>query len=459
MNNKKLFLRLIRPFIHFIIINFTFYIVFLIRQKTDLIPFIHLKIPYLNLKETLIFGLIASIVFITLGYINWLYNLTKPIHWYYKKLFSTSFVWFIFISFISYFWHDFIFKSWISRLIIIWWWIFSTFFIIISDIIINNINSKLEKLNPYKILLIYKSISEAEKIEKILSTYPIYNIAKKNIKDIKIEKDDINLIKLPFNKYDVIITIWNIENTLLQQIADRCRIKWKSFYHIDNSIFLEDLIYEPVRLGPLLALEYKPSPLEWRKRVIKRIFDISFSLIFILLFWWLYLLIALFIWLKDWRPIIYKSKRVWRWWKIFEMYKFRTMIKNADKLKWKLINMNERKWPLFKLTNDPRITSWGKFLRKTSLDEIPQFFNVLKWEMSLVGPRPHLPEEVSKYKRRQKRLLSVKPWITWYAQIFWRDNLDFDEEAKLDLYYIQNWNIWLDLYIIFMTLKVITSGR
>jgi lipopolysaccharide/colanic/teichoic acid biosynthesis glycosyltransferase len=101
----------------------------------------------------------------------------------------------------------------------------------------------------------------------------------------------------------------------------------------------------------------------------------------------------------------------------------------------------------------------GRFLRKTSLDELPQLFCIFRWTMSLVWPRPHLPNEVKNYESRQKRLLSIKPGITWYAQVFGRDNLDFEEEAKLDLYYIQNWSLFLDAYIVLATFWVVFKGK
>jgi lipopolysaccharide/colanic/teichoic acid biosynthesis glycosyltransferase len=114
---------------------------------------------------------------------------------------------------------------------------------------------------------------------------------------------------------------------------------------------------------------------------------------------------------------------------------------------------------LFKIANDPRIPLWWKILRKTSIDELPQFFNILFWDMSVVWPRPHLESEVTNYEWWQKRLLSIKPWITWYAQIFWRDKLDFDQEAKLDLYYIQNWSLFLDVYVIVTTINVVFKWK
>jgi lipopolysaccharide/colanic/teichoic acid biosynthesis glycosyltransferase len=105
------------------------------------------------------------------------------------------------------------------------------------------------------------------------------------------------------------------------------------------------------------------------------------------------------------------------------------------------------------------VTRVGRFLRRTSLDELPSLWNVLTWEMSLVGPRPHEGFEVSRYKPRQRRLLSMKPWITWYAQIKWRDALSFDDEANYDLYYMQHWSLRFDLYVLCMTIGVVLKGR
>lgn len=126
-----------------------------------------------------------------------------------------------------------------------------------------------------------------------------------------------------------------------------------------------------------------------------------------------------------------------------------------------LINseQNTRDKIMPKIENDPRVTKLGKFLRKTSLDELPQLFQVFVGSMSLVGPRPHLPTEVEKYEPRMKRVLSIKPGITGYAQVFGRDHLPFEEEARLDLHYIQNRSIVMDMYVLFATFGVVFKGR
>ncbi|TSC91473.1 MAG: putative glycosyltransferase, partial [Candidatus Berkelbacteria bacterium Licking1014_96] len=135
------------------------------------------------------------------------------------------------------------------------------------------------------------------------------------------------------------------------------------------------------------------------------------------------------------------------------------MVDNAEELKKKLQNLNERKGPLFKIKNDPRITRVGRFIRKTRIDELPQFLNVLKGEMSLVGPRPHLPTEVKHYKKHQRKVLFIKPGMTGMAQVSGASDLDFEDEVKLDAYYIENWSLFLDFIILIKTMGVVFKGQ
>jgi len=437
-----LYIRLIRPIIHFLTIIFVFYVVYNLRSITDWIPFVHLNIPYIDFKETLIFSIISAFLFIIFWLVNKLYKLFWPIHNYYNKFLKTFISWFITITFLAYFWHGYIFPNWISRLILVWWSLISFVSILFLDFFINLVNSKLERKNPYKIW-IYKW----KFIEEIKSKFKSYNIYKINSFN---NKDEIN-------KFDIIFLVGDISSEEIEDIMDEARLKGIEVYHIPDVNFMEDILYHQERIWPIISWKYKPSPLEWWWRVFKRAFDIIFSLIFIILFWWLYILVALRIRFHDKWNVIYVSERIWKWWKKIKMYKFRTMIKDADKLKKELMKKNERQGPLFKLSDDPRIKPWWKILRKTSLDEIPQFFNVLKWDMSIAWPRPHLEEEVKQYKKWQKRLLAAKPWITGYAQVFGRD-LPFDEEAKLDLYRFQNWSIWMDIIVILWVFRTLFKG-
>ena len=251
----------------------------------------------------------------------------------------------------------------------------------------------------------------------------------------------------------------NFSKETLQDIFEKIRFSTTRFYHISEWYFLEDVVYKPENISNLIAMEYKHSKLDWRSIVLKRTFDIICSGIWIILLFPIFIIIWIIIKLESKWPVFFKQKRVWQHGELFTFIKFRSMVKDADSMKAELLEKNERKWPLFKITNDPRVTKFGKFLRKTSIDELPQLFCVFVGTMSLIWPRPHLPEEVENYENRQKRLLSIKPWITGYAQVFGRHNLDFTEEAKLDLYYIQNRSIFMDLYVLLGTFKVVFKGK
>jgi lipopolysaccharide/colanic/teichoic acid biosynthesis glycosyltransferase len=138
------------------------------------------------------------------------------------------------------------------------------------------------------------------------------------------------------------------------------------------------------------------------------------------------------------------------------VFKFRSMVQNADALKETLLKKNERRdGPLFKIKNDPRITKLGKFLRRFDIDELPQLFNVVLGHMSLVGPRPHLPAEVARYKSYERRVFAVKPGITGLAQISGRSDLPFEEEVRLDLQYIEEWSLRRDIKILLYTVAVV----
>jgi len=157
-------------------------------------------------------------------------------------------------------------------------------------------------------------------------------------------------------------------------------------------------------------------------------------------------------------PIFYRAKRIGRKGRTFDCYKFRTMVINADKLKEQLAHMNERDGILFKITNDPRITKVGTRLRKYSLDELPQLYNVIKGDMSLVGPRPPIAAEVEKYDLSHLRRLDVLPGITGLWQVEARQDPSFDSYISLDTAYVENWTLLLDLKILLRTVGVVVMG-
>ncbi|MDE5729094.1 MAG: sugar transferase [Clostridia bacterium] len=187
-------------------------------------------------------------------------------------------------------------------------------------------------------------------------------------------------------------------------------------------------------------------------RFVKRTFDIFSASLMLLLLSWLILLFILIKWLEDFHRPIYVSKRVGRNGKIFKIYKIRTMCPNAEEMKQKLIEegLNEADPPAFKMKNDPRVTRVGKFMRKFSIDELPQLLNIIGGSMSVVGPRPPIPEEVEQYTDYQKQRLVVRGGLLCLWQIQKNRNaLSFDEWIKLDLEYIEKRSLWLDTKIIF----------
>ena len=196
-------------------------------------------------------------------------------------------------------------------------------------------------------------------------------------------------------------------------------------------------------------------------RFVKRTFDIVASGLALILLSWLILLIMLIKWLEDRHNPIYVSDRVGKDGKVFRFHKIRTMCPNAEEMKQKLIDMglNEADPPAFKMKDDPRITKVGKFLRKTSLDELPQLWDIFIGKMSVVGPRPPLPSEVEQYTEEQKRRLEVKGGLLCLWQIRRdRNALSFDEWVRLDLEYIEKRSVWLDLKIIFIGFFNILRG-
>jgi|WetSurMetagenome_2_1015567.scaffolds.fasta_scaffold00011_52 exopolysaccharide biosynthesis polyprenyl glycosylphosphotransferase len=189
---------------------------------------------------------------------------------------------------------------------------------------------------------------------------------------------------------------------------------------------------------------------------IKKIMDINFSLLGLIFLSPLFVTIAVFVKLTSRGPVIYKQERVGLRGRTFDLYKFRTMVSNADQLRNNLEAENEADGPVFKIKDDPRVTMIGGFLRKSGLDELPQLFNILKGEMSLVGPRPPLKQETLQYKRWQLRRLSVKPGLSCFWQIEPnRNEIKFDRWMELDLAYIDNWSLRLDFIILFKTVKTV----
>jgi exopolysaccharide biosynthesis polyprenyl glycosylphosphotransferase len=203
-----------------------------------------------------------------------------------------------------------------------------------------------------------------------------------------------------------------------------------------------------------LSVRHKPVQL-----AIKRLVDVAASSVALALLAPLMIIVAVIIKLTSRGPILFKQQRVGRHGRPFHMLKFRSMVVNAEELKAKLMALNEQAGPVFKMKRDPRITPIGRFIRKFSIDELPQLINVLRGEMSLVGPRPPVPSEVARYEAWQRRRLSVRPGLTCVWQVSGRNEISFEEWMYLDMQYIDHWSLAQDFQLILKTVPVVLSGK
>lgn len=214
---------------------------------------------------------------------------------------------------------------------------------------------------------------------------------------------------------------------------------------------------QEVRGTPLIGL--RENKIRGANYLIKRVLDVTLVLLALPLWGTLALIIALLIKLTSRGPVIYAQTRIGRNGHPFEFLKFRTMVVNADELKAQLMAQNEGSGPMFKMKHDPRVTPIGRVLRKYSMDEIPNLWNVLRGEMSLVGPRPAIPEEVFQYEPWHRRRLEVTPGVTGLWQATGRSDTSFEEYVRLDIYYAEHWSVWLDLRILLATIPSVLTGR
>ena len=232
----------------------------------------------------------------------------------------------------------------------------------------------------------------------------------------------------------------------------RTRVATHFFPHVNSRLFLETFAEQPV-------LTFSATPHDEARLLIKRTLDIAASAGLLVVLALPMLLIAALIRLGSRGPAIYSQIRCGLNGRRFCFYKFRSMVENAEALRADIEHLNEKDGPAFKIAADPRVTPFGRLLRRYSIDEWPQFWNILKGDMSFVGPRPAIPSEVEQYKSWQRRRLRMRPGLTCLWAINGRDRLDFDTWMKLDLAYIDEWSLWLDLRILLASIPLVLAGR
>ncbi len=291
----------------------------------------------------------------------------------------------------------------------------------------------------------------------------------KRVKDFSMETSEEVEQYLKNSEVDEVIqSDPNLSKKEILRLYDFADEHHLSFKYVADLLGTKVLKTEVMELAGIPVVEVKKTSLDGWGRIVKRIFDVIGSSILIILISPLMLITAIAIKLDSHGPIFFTSKddgsplkRVGQGGKLFNYFKFRSMIDKCDDMRYNELSQNNlrKDGPLVKIKDDPRVTRVGKIIRRFSIDELPELFLVFIGKMSLVGPRPHLPEEVAKYEHRHKKVLTIKPGITGLAQISGRSDLSFEEEVKLDTYYIENWSFLLDLAILLRTPFAVIRSR
>lgn len=490
MKRHEIIFWVIRVPLDFIIILSAFFVAKEIRLLIDLAPRLNLPIQTIDNNSLLLFALFWSMLYLLVFSIHSLYSI-KITSSKIKELLEIirySFYWLMFFLVAIFLWKWIVYEIEIPRLIVLYAFIIWTLGVILERIILNKIEQNLlDKWILAKKRLLIINNKEKEKIVEILEDIKKSNIYKivwyANHIDKKIEWIrfiwDIEKIQKMFEdkKCDEVLYIdSDFGKKDLFKLWELTRIFGIRYRYITNNFDITKTNTTLSLINSIPVIEIKNTPLDNWWKVIKRLFDTSVWIFWVIILFPVFVVIAIMIKMEDpdW-PVIYKNRRIWQNGKEFNLYKFRYMkwkycIKDAYnvELKYdkalefeeKLIKQSStRHGPLYKIKDDPRKTKIWTFIEKYSIDELPQFINLILGNMSLVWPRPHQPREVNKYSLEEKRLLTIKPGITWMAQVNGRETNDFKKETWLDIFYIENWSVLLDLKIILKTFSVIINRK
>lgn len=354
-----------------------------------------------------------------------------------------------------------------SRFIFLAAWSLATLFVLIERVLIRKVQRyiRIWGIGTHNVVLIGKTKS-GHNIARFFKGYPKlgYVVQKHFAGFTERTRNDILKLKKRQKVDLLIVADPDISRKTLQEIKTFTDIEHLSFSYTGG-------VFPSAAVKPILhtfagepVIEVPKTPLDGWGAIYKRMIDIVGALILIVLSLPIQIIAGIILLTENQGGILFKQKRIGQGGYPFRYFKFRSMVKNAHAFRFNDEFLKEHGnmrggTPLFKLENDPRVTKFGRFMRKFSVDEIPEFYLVLFGCMSLVGPRPHLPGEVANYRPAQRQVLTVKPGITGMAQVSGRANLEFDEEVNLDIFYIENWSPWLDFIILLKTPLVVFFGR
>ncbi|OGB73439.1 hypothetical protein A3K24_01055 [candidate division Kazan bacterium RIFCSPHIGHO2_01_FULL_44_14] len=352
--------------------------------------------------------------------------------------------------------------SFFSRLIIGYFWIFSVVFVLLGRAIVNYFRQWLQYAGTgvERVVLIADGKIAEDIARQIHASRPSQKLV--------ITLTGVDLTVLADYHPDRVIIGHELAGDQMLRLIRWCEDNDVALQYVPSltGLYTSHITVDTLAGYPIIELS--PTPLSGWGRIIKRLFDIVVTLIGMMVALPVMLIVAIAVKLNSRGPIIYAQTRVGELGKPFTFYKFRSMYselspglggEKADQMLEQLRQRNEADGPLFKLADDPRVTRVGKFIRKTSLDELPQLFNVLLGQMSLVGPRPALPNEVAQYSDVAKRRLLVKPGLTGPWQVSGRSDISFDEYVGLDTYYIEHWSLFLDIKILLSTVGAVLTRK
>jgi exopolysaccharide biosynthesis polyprenyl glycosylphosphotransferase len=459
MRKNKLLLDVIEVPLDFILLILSGVLAYFLRFKSFVVQYrpILFDLPFL-----LFFKILLGVSFFALIvlFFSGLYSLQrKKLRAKISKVFSACSV-LILILIVAFFFNQRLFSS---RFIVIFFWIFSLTFFSLERIILNIIYNTLVKKGIIQIRAVLigdndnsrRLISEFKENKSlgyaIIASYDVLNEGTISELDKLSQETLID---------EIILADPYADRQAISQLVNFCGTHHIVYRYAASILETKIINFEVDTIAGIPMIEIKGTPLDGWGKIWKRIFDIMVSFIGLIILIPIYLIVGLIIKLDSKGPVLVKLNRVGSKNKVFGLYKFRSMVVGAEKMKKDLMEQNEREdGPLFKMKNDPRITKVGKFIRRTSIDELPNLINVFRGEMSLVGPRAHEPGEVQNYRDNHLKLLSIKPGVTGMAQVSGRSDLKFEEEVKLDIYYIENWGLMLDLRILLKTIKVVLFDK
>jgi exopolysaccharide biosynthesis polyprenyl glycosylphosphotransferase len=456
------------PIIEILWVVGIFFAAYYLRQITDGIPFVQLRIPYISPDQFAPFvisgWLFWGVIFASAGLYR--YDGERPLFDTIRRVIAEGAMWFLFYVAFVYLTTGFLFTREIPRLIIGYVWLWSTFFAIMLRIWVYTLMGILYKYNYISKNRILVLTDEAKK------TYTLENHAATEYLYENPDSREKILDTIRSGKIDTVLSLSHMSEEMTTDIVELCSIYGVTFSYPRIPQYVYDITRNNSFIGGIPVIESSALAMSAWDRIMKRSLDIIVSFFFLIILSPVFVLIMCIIKIEDSSgPVIYKNRRIWLFGKEFFLYKFRYMYwkysvkdaygigeKSDSALKYEEIlkkTADTRDGPLYKIKDDPRKTHTGKWIERLSLDELPQLYNVLRWEMSLVGPRPHQPREVDLYDEHHHQVLTVKPGITGMAQVSWREKNSFEEEVAYDVYYIEHYSILLDFIIILKTIGVV----